>query len=164
MSDPVKQCDNTARARENQCCEPNSKGRKPWKPGESGNPRGRPRKENTYSDTVRALLEATEIDVTFTTADGKTQHRRVTSSKNLYYGIAAAQIMEAMKGDTTAARELIDRVQGKPLASVDVHSSHTERREIDITARIEELESIYNERFNSIGPGKDGGSDRRNGD
>jgi len=82
------------------------------KPGEVRNPNGRPRKENTYSDTLRSLLEGQDIQVTWT-INGKKKSLKVTSDKNIYYGIASAQIVEALKGNVMAQKEIVNRIQGK---------------------------------------------------
>ena len=83
-----------------------------WKKGQSGNPNGRPKKENSYSDTLRTLLDGQEISVKWI-VNGKKKELKVTSDKNLYYGIASAQIMEALEGNVQAQKEIVDRIQGK---------------------------------------------------
>ncbi len=83
------------------------------KKGEVRNPAGRPKKSETYSDTLRDLLQGQDINVEWT-VNGKKKQLKVSSSKNLYYGVASAQIMEALKGNVQAQREIVDRIQGKP--------------------------------------------------
>lgn len=73
---------------------------------------GRPKKENTYSDTLRKLLSGKKIKVVWE-VDGKEESLDIKSNKNMYYGIAACQISEALKGNVKAAKEIVDRVQGK---------------------------------------------------
>ena len=87
------------------------------KPGEVRNPTGRPKKENTYSDTLRDLLAGQDISVTWT-VNGKKKSLKVSSDKNLYYGVASSQIMEALKGNVQAQREIVDRIQGKAPQSI----------------------------------------------
>ena len=93
---------------------------KPFPKGVSGNPAGRPTLENTFSDTVREMLAATEIDVTFTNGQGESKNLKVTSDKNMHYGIGAALIIEALGGDSRAAGMLIDRIEGKPKQSMEL--------------------------------------------
>ena len=97
----------------------------PARKGEpSRNPNGRPKKSATYSDTLRDLLTANNISVNFTYTDSNGKERKkafqVTADKNMYYGIAAAQIMEALKGNVNSAREIIDRIQGKANQPIDM--------------------------------------------
>jgi hypothetical protein len=96
-----------------------------FKPGVSGNPAGRPKKENTYSDTLRSLLGGTDIEVSWTSG-GKTKTFKVTSDKNFYYGIAAAQILEALKGDTKSAREIVDRIEGRARQTIEINKPKRE--------------------------------------
>ncbi len=91
-----------------------------FKKGEVRNPAGRPKKENTYSDTLRSLLEGQDIEVTWT-VNGKKKNLTVSSDKNLYYGVASAQIMEALKGNIQAQKEIIDRIQGKAPQTLTVN-------------------------------------------
>jgi hypothetical protein len=70
-----------------------------WKPGQSGNPAGRPPGKPYLSDALRRLLEAAPEKLD---------------------GIAEVLLLLAMKGDLGAIRELWDRTEGKPQASVRV--------------------------------------------
>ncbi len=96
---------------------------------QKGNPGGPGRKKGkkSYSDAVRQLLSGKRIKVEWTILDNKGREviKRIElkSSQDMNYGIAAAQIMAALKGDTTAARELIDRAEGKAKQSVKVENS-----------------------------------------
>ena len=92
-----------------------------FKPGESGNPKGRPKKENTFSDTARDLLAATSIDISWTITDAKGTHKKnlkLESTKTMHHGIAAALIVESLKGNVQAVREIINRVEGKAVQPI----------------------------------------------
>ena len=91
----------------------------PIKPGEVRNPTGRPKKENTYSDTLRSLLEGQDINVTWT-VNGKAKSLLVSSTQNMYYGVAASQIMEALKGNVAAQKEIVDRIQGRAQQNINI--------------------------------------------
>ena len=91
-----------------------------FKKGTSGNPGGRPK--ITFSGTVRELMEAQEIDVAWT-VNGKRKTLHVESDKNLHYGVASALIMEALKGNVGAVKELIDRGEGRAHQSITVDGS-----------------------------------------
>ena len=75
--------------------------RPPWKPGESGNPNGRP-KERPIAAELRKLLERD---------DGAALK-----------ALAAIAIKAALKGDYRWGRELLDRIDGKVVEQHDVTS------------------------------------------
>jgi len=93
---------------------------KQWKPGQSGNPAGRPPKEKTFSDTARMLLSATTIDITLTDGKGKEKRIFLKSTKNFYHGLVAALIVEGLKGNVNAIKELIDRAEGRPPQAISL--------------------------------------------
>ena len=93
-----------------------------FKPGQSGNPKGRPKKEHTFSDTAREMLAATSIDVTWT-INGKVKTLHLQSTKNMHYGMAAALIMESLKGNVNAVRELVNRVEGRAIQTINADLS-----------------------------------------
>lgn len=70
----------------------------PFQKGQSGNPGGRD-KRKPISDMYRRIL-----------ADERRLKR-----------FCMAQYRAAIKGDTTAAKDITDRLEGKPLQSVDVN-------------------------------------------
>src|SRR4029453_4493897 len=78
---------------------------KPWKPGQSGNPRGRP-KSRTLSEAYRRALSLP--------IPGDPEGRT--------YADAAAEMLakEAAAGNVAAAKELADRTEGRPKQTVDV--------------------------------------------
>lgn len=77
----------------------------PWQPGQSGNPAGKPPGAQHSATRLRRLLEivqkaknpVTKADEDFTTLEL----------------MDAQQIAKALKGDTQAYRELLDRFEGK---------------------------------------------------
>jgi hypothetical protein len=78
--------------------------RRPWKKGESGNPSGRPK---------RPISEAYQAQLT-RVKDGDPQKRTYAQL------IAESQIKQAIKGNTMAAKEIADRVEGKARQDVEV--------------------------------------------
>ena len=82
--------------------------RPPWKPGESGNPSGRP-KQAPVTDRYRRLLEL---------AAPASIRRKLRLPAGASYGdaLAAAVFQRAILGDARAVREITDRVEGKALA------------------------------------------------
>ena len=93
-----------------------------FKPGQSGNPKGRRPNEKTFSDTARELMQATSIDVSWT-INGKTKTLQLKSTKNMHYGMAAALIMESLKGNVNAIREIVNRIEGKAVQTINADLS-----------------------------------------
>jgi DnaJ-class molecular chaperone len=77
---------------------------KPWKPGQSGNPGGRPR--NILGEAYEEIL----VRVVPNDSKKRTYAQR----------IAEGQIKAAVKGNTAAAREIADRTEGKPRQRLDI--------------------------------------------
>lgn len=75
---------------------------KPWKPGQSGNPGGRPRK-NPLTDELVHLLEQTAPNA---------------QGKSWALVIAEALLKRARSGDVRAFTVLANRIEGKPHQSV----------------------------------------------
>jgi hypothetical protein len=79
--------------------------RPPWKPGESGNPGGRPKKK-PLTDAYAAILgKPVPAEVA--------EKLKVDTSTTYAEIIAMALAREAVKGNVRAAGELADRVEGK---------------------------------------------------
>ena len=76
---------------------------RPWQPGQSGNPLGRP--------ATRSLIKALRQKLDVVDESGKTGAERLSEKL----------IELAMDGDTAALRECFDRIEGKPIqANVNV--------------------------------------------
>jgi hypothetical protein len=81
----------------------NSKPTKSWKPGESGNPNGAPKKENTFKAIIERELEKDFINI----KDGK----NLGNTKLL---LVRAWIAHAVQGGSVGhLKELLDRCEGK---------------------------------------------------
>lgn len=66
----------------------------PWKPGQSGNPNGRP-KVKPFRDAVRRVIAEAGDD------------------KDMLKAVAAALLAKGMDGDVSAIKEIADRLDGK---------------------------------------------------
>ena len=89
-----------------------------FKPGQSGNPNGRP-KGKRCSDVLKEVLEANEISITYK-INGKTVSNSIKLDKgNFLYAISSSLILQAMKGSPQAIKEIYDRVDGKPLQKTE---------------------------------------------
>ena len=87
---------------------------KRFKPGVSGNPRGRPKKGDAWADVANEILGAKSVILTITSEDGKTKELSLGCNKTLRHAIIFAQVNAALNCNIQAARELADRTEGKP--------------------------------------------------
>jgi hypothetical protein len=99
---------------------PNTKGLKPMKKGETRNPKGRPVGSINSKTVIKKLLEMTAMKV-----DPKT--KRVIQIKgidgkpiNFAEAVYTALLGKALKGDVVAANALFDRLEGKPKQTTDI--------------------------------------------
>lgn len=77
-----------------------------WKPGQSGNPKGRPRKEICLTSLVKAKLEE---------VCPKDPQKRTWGEV-----LILSWLQNFMKGHPTAMTQMLDRVDGKLKESIDV--------------------------------------------
>jgi hypothetical protein len=77
-----------------------------WKKGQSGNPKGRPKRGDTWAEIIRSMSE--EV------GDGGISKKEAIVSKLLDM---------ALEGDIRAINCVLERVEGKAVAPVAVHSS-----------------------------------------
>jgi len=91
----------------------------PFKPGQSGNPNGRPKKGQTFTDLLKEYL-AQE-----TKEPGKTRYDKLIEKMYEF----------AMQPDATMMKYLVDRVDGKPAESVQLSSDADEPMEITIVVK-----------------------------
>ncbi len=82
----------------------------PWKKGESGNPKGRPKGSRNRSTIVRELLEAKATD---------------GESGQVADQLTRALIKKAAEGDVRAFKELMDSAYGKVTDKVEGNMSYT---------------------------------------
>jgi len=85
-----------------------------FKPGQSGNPAGRPKKGECLTDILRNQAALLDVDTT----DGPIARREALSRKLWAM---------AMTGDMAAIKYIYDRIDGKPRESMD----------LDMTQRVE---------------------------
>lgn len=93
-----------------------------WKPGESGNPAGRP-KGIPNSKTILQRFLALEEKI----ANPVTGVEENMSQLEIMY---LKQIAKARKGDLQAMKEVIDRYEGKAQQTVDMNLAVDPRKEI----------------------------------
>ena len=87
-----------------------------WKPGESGNPKGRAKKTQTITEALRRMGEEI-IDVVAPTGE-HIQVRRIDYLATVLWDEATR------KRDLRAAREIIDRCEGKAQEHIEVSGAN----------------------------------------
>lgn len=104
----------TVNKRENGQFAPGNTAGNRFKPGESGNPKGRPRRTKLSEALAEQLAEAMPKQPEETIAEG----------------VAQALIKRALLGDVAAIREIADRTEGKPRQAVDLNANLVDWREL----------------------------------
>ena len=97
-----------------------------FKPGQSGNPKGRP-KSITLSEAYRKMLA--QVDE----ADAQKRTRAEILAEEMY--------VKAKSGDVSALREIADRVEGKPRQTVTLSFDQREKLEQAISNMMREAEA-----------------------
>lgn len=85
-------------------------GAKPFQPGQSGNPAGRPKGSVDIMTRVQRLLEG---DADLPKALKEVIAARCGDDKKALDAIFISLLLEALQGDAKAAKELLDRGYGK---------------------------------------------------
>ena len=86
---------------------------KGWKPGQSGNTKGRPKKGEAWADVANDLLDSSEINIKMKMTDGSTKRLNIEADKSFRHAVIIGQIKQAMDGNVQAAKELADRTEGR---------------------------------------------------
>ncbi len=116
-----------------------------FKPGESGNPEGRP-KLTLLSEALREQLAHVLPGV---------------DDRTVAEHIARSMIREALKGNVMAAKEIADRTEGKPKQAIDVDMSIRDWRELARTHGLSEQDVIREAQLliESVDDGSDASAD-----
>lgn len=104
-------------------------GLKPWKPGQSGNPNGRPKK-NPVTEALKVFLDQ-PVPVKYIR---QMKRKGLTLEPNATWRdvIGYAQLIEASKGNTKAFIAIADRIEGKPKQKIEIDGQPSG---IDITVK-----------------------------
>lgn len=95
----------------------NNENLKSYKPGESGNPNGRPKGSKNRSTIAKQWLEINEK--TSNPITGKTE---LLTQEDL---LTLAQIKKAREGDVNAYKALMDSAYGTPNQKIDQTTEHS---------------------------------------
>ena len=93
-----------------------------WVKGQSGNPGGRPKKGNAWTDIFNEVMEAKSAHVVMNTPDAEGKLKRteininaVGTKRNIRQLVALKIVDQALKGDTTAQKIIIEHEVGRPM-------------------------------------------------
>ena len=89
-----------------------------FKPGISGNLKGRPKKGDAWADIANELLASRSIIITLTNSKGEKKKQHLKTTKSFRHAIILSQIKAAISGDTRAQKELVDRSEGRPAQTI----------------------------------------------
>lgn len=116
----------------------------PWKPGQSGNPAGRPKKDLCLISLVK---EEFEKEAMGKDADGNLMPLGMTKAQ----AFARALVNQAIKGHNVAIKELLDRIDGKIPDVVDLKAKVSDETRRDenrtVKAALESLKPDERQRF-----------------
>lgn len=87
----------------------------PFKPGESGNPNGRPKGSISMKQKIEKILSMEIDDINPITLEGE----KMTIGEALIF----RQVLKARKGDTRAFEVLKDHIEAKPKQGIDITSA-----------------------------------------
>ena len=101
---------------------------KGWVKGKSGNPKGRPKKGSSWADVANQLLDATELHITLIIKEkGVTKTVPidcvVEEGYTIRQAVVSALIVESLKGNIQAIRELADRTEGRPAQKLEIEET-----------------------------------------
>ena len=92
---------------------------KRFKPGQSGNPKGRPKKEVCLTSQLKDRLD----EVPKVLPDGSPNNRELT-----WAGIISERVvLEAAKGNPSIIKELLERIDGKVKDKLDVRANFDDK-------------------------------------
>lgn len=99
-----------------------------WKKGQSGNPKGRPKGAISSKTILNRFLSLVEKNVK-NPVTGEFEDMTVAEVMNL------SIIAKARKGDLSAYREVLDRLEGKPQQNID-HTTGGEKIISEVNVKI----------------------------
>jgi hypothetical protein len=96
----------------------------PWKPGQSGNPSGRPRVARTVSAAYAELLDTPGRTLKEQLENFHDKRgAKFCASDMVAVGMLTSAVNPSNRGQTSAASEITDRTEGKVSQGIDVSGS-----------------------------------------
>lgn len=91
----------------------------PWTKGESGNPKGRPRKKKSLTEILERYAKKRDVEF-----NGKLISRKEAIARKLWN--------IALGGDIQAIRYIYDRIDGRPDQPLDLHHDFSDDLALNI--------------------------------
>jgi len=127
---------------------------KPFKPGQSGNPKGRPR--NLISQAMKAVMQDKTL-VKHTDGRGRRKNSTMTMAEAIARGLAK----RAKAGNVAAAELLLERVEGKIAAKIQIEGKREQLSDATAQELVAVVESLAGKLKNAHRQ-YTGGADRKN--
>jgi hypothetical protein len=91
-----------------------------WVKGQSGNPKGRPKKGNAWADIINQMMESKGVTVTYTRKDADGNPVKETIDINagrlsIRQVMAANMLKQALEGDNATVKTLIEHEVGRAM-------------------------------------------------
>ena len=106
----------------------------PWKKGQSGNPKGRPRKKHITDELLLLLKQKITL---------KNPLNKQDEEKTIKEHLSTIILAKGLSGDMRAIRELLDRVEGKPeqeVTNINIDTNIDTMTEIQIDEELKQIE------------------------
>jgi len=104
---------------------------RPFKKGDSGNPKGRPKGSKNRATIVREIFDSISVLDSFKFNELESRFPHIKNDMSIEYLLTLIQVNKAIfEGDTRAYKVLMDSLYGTPI------------RQIDLAAQIKEQEDI----------------------
>lgn len=116
----------------------------PWKPGQSGNPKGRPKKRpqsEAYSRLVRSEIPHELIPILnrIVVRDQPKSMKLLEPGDTWAEAIGIGLMKKAIAGDVPAAKELRESIEGKSTQRVEIMNPQDRRQHVEISFRQAEI-------------------------
>lgn len=112
---------------------PNNHNLRPFKKGESGNPKGRPKGSKNRATIVRELFDSISVLDSFKFNELESRFPYIKNNMSIEYLMTLIQVNKAIfDGDTKAYKVLMDSLYGTPIRQIDLESQIKENEEIKI--------------------------------
>ena len=117
-----------------------------WEPGKSGNPKGRPKGVKSLTQTLRDMMDATEIqlNVTVNKPDKEPEIKTfsIKTDQTIKYAVSLALVTKALEGDISAINSIYDRLEGR-VETREPRKEETEFRTLSIEDKRSKIIQLF---------------------
>ena len=106
---------------------------RPFKKGESGNPKGRPKGSKNRATIVRDIFDSISVLDSFKFNELESRFPHIKNDMSIEYLLTLIQVNKAIfEGDTRAYKVLMDSLYGTPIRQIDLETQIRTQEEIEI--------------------------------